>query len=159
MQSLENFVSMVIQGTQVPMYTKHTLFLYFYDSFYFFLIFIWKTKQSRTENNKNMLNKAKHNANAWGRKRREGDQSMEMTLMFWRRNSKCLLSRGLVNKSAFWSSVWINKLPSEVMSNLYVFGSRILNQILRDVDDTGIVTINSEMLLTNTIIMEEILHP
>ena len=30
-QSLENFVSMVIQGTQVPMYTKHTLFLYFSD--------------------------------------------------------------------------------------------------------------------------------
>ena len=27
-QSLENFVSMAIQGTQVPMYTKHTLFLY-----------------------------------------------------------------------------------------------------------------------------------
>ena len=30
-QSLENFVSMAIQGTQVPMYTKHTLFLYFSD--------------------------------------------------------------------------------------------------------------------------------
>ena len=28
-QSLENFVSMAIQGTQVPMYTKHTQFLYF----------------------------------------------------------------------------------------------------------------------------------
>ena len=30
-QSLENFVSMAIQDTQVPMYTKHTLFLYFSD--------------------------------------------------------------------------------------------------------------------------------
>ena len=29
LQSLENFVSMAIQGTQVPTYTKHTLFLYF----------------------------------------------------------------------------------------------------------------------------------
>ena len=44
-QSLEDFVSMAIQGTQVPKYTKHTLFLYFSD----FLIFIWKTKQSKTE--------------------------------------------------------------------------------------------------------------
>ena len=36
-QSLENFVSMAIQGTQVPMYTQHTLFLYFSDFSIFFL--------------------------------------------------------------------------------------------------------------------------
>ena len=30
-QILENFVSIAIQGTQVPMYIKHTLFLYFSD--------------------------------------------------------------------------------------------------------------------------------
>ena len=30
-QNLENFTSMAIHGTQVPMYTKHTLFLYFSD--------------------------------------------------------------------------------------------------------------------------------
>ena len=47
-----------------------------------------------------------------------------------------------------------NKLPNEVMSNLYVFGSRMLNRVLRDVNGTGIVTVDSEMLLTNTIIME-----
>ena len=52
-----------------------------------------------------------------------------------------------------------DKLPNEVMSNLYVFGSRMLNRILRDVDGTSIVTINGETLLTNTIIMEEFLHP
>ena len=52
-----------------------------------------------------------------------------------------------------------DKLPNEVMPNLYVFGSRMLNQILRDVDGTGIVTIDGEILLTNTIIMEEFLHP
>ena len=44
-QSLENFVSMAIQGTQVPMYTKHTLFLYFSDFF-----FIMKNKINKTEN-------------------------------------------------------------------------------------------------------------
>ena len=58
-ESLENFVSMAIQGTQVLMYTKHTLFLYFSDfSIYLFiyLFFIWKTKQSKTEKwpNKNI---------------------------------------------------------------------------------------------------------
>ena len=52
-----------------------------------------------------------------------------------------------------------DKLSNEVMSNLYVFGSRMLNWILRDVDGTGIVTVDGKMLLTNTIIMEEFLHP
>ena len=56
-------------------------------------------------------------------------------------------------------STIFDKLPNEVMSNLYVFGSRMLNRILRDVNGTGIVTINSEMFLTNTIIMKEFLHP
>ena len=51
------------------------------------------------------------------------------------------------------------KLPNEVMSNLYVFGSRMLNWALRDVDGTGIVIVNGKMLLTNIVIMEEFLHP
>ena len=56
-------------------------------------------------------------------------------------------------------STIFDKLPNEVMSKLYVFGSRMLNRILRDVNGTGIFTIDSEMFLTNTIIMEEFLHP
>ena len=56
-------------------------------------------------------------------------------------------------------STIFDKLPNEVMSNLYVFGSRMLNWILRDINGTGIVTIDSKMLLTYTIIMEEFLHP
>ena len=56
-------------------------------------------------------------------------------------------------------STIFDKLPNEVMSNLYVFGSRMLNQILRDINGIGIVTIDYKMLLTNTIIMEEFLHP
>ena len=63
-----------------------------------------------------------------------------------------------VNKLKSKSTIF-NKLPNEVMSNLYVFSSRMLNQILRDVDGTGIVTVDGKMLLTNTIIMEEFLHP
>ena len=56
-------------------------------------------------------------------------------------------------------STIFDKFPNEMMSNLYVFGSRMLNWILRDINGTGIITIDSEMFLTNTIIMEEFLHP
>ena len=63
-----------------------------------------------------------------------------------------------VNKLKSENTIF-DKLPNEVMSNLYVFGSRMLNRILRDVNDISIVTIDGEMLLTNTIIMEEFLHP
>ena len=56
-------------------------------------------------------------------------------------------------------SIIFDKLPNEVISNLYVFSLRILNQILRDVDGTGIVTVDGKMLLTNTIIKEKFLHP
>ena len=63
-----------------------------------------------------------------------------------------------VNKLKSENTIF-DKLPNEVMSNLYVFGLRMLNRILRDVDGTGIVTIDGEMLLTNAIIMKEFLHP
>ena len=63
-----------------------------------------------------------------------------------------------MNKLKCESTIF-DKLPNEVMSNLYVFGSRMLNQILIDVNGTSIVTIDSEMFLTNSIIMEEFLHP
>ena len=63
-----------------------------------------------------------------------------------------------VNKLKSKSTIF-DKLSNEVMSNLYVFSSRMLNQILRDADGTGSVTVDGKMLLTNTIIMEEFLHP
>ena len=56
-------------------------------------------------------------------------------------------------------STIFNKLPNEVMSNLYVFSSRMLNQILRDVNGTGIVIVDGKIFLTKTVIMEEFLHP
>ena len=52
-----------------------------------------------------------------------------------------------------------DKLPNEVMSNLFVFSSRMLNWILRNVDGTSIVTIDGKMLLTNTVIKKKFLHP
>ena len=63
-----------------------------------------------------------------------------------------------VNKLKSESTIF-NKFPNEVMSNLYLFGSRMLNRILKDINGTGIVTIDCKMLLTNTIIMKEFLHP
>ena len=63
-----------------------------------------------------------------------------------------------VNKLKSENTIF-DKLPNEVISNLYLFGSRMLNRILRDVDGTDIVTIDGEMLLKNTIIMEVFLHP
>ena len=63
-----------------------------------------------------------------------------------------------VNRLKCESTIF-DKLPNEVVLDLYVFGSRMLNRILRNVNDIGIVTIDSEMFLTNTIIMEEFLHP
>ena len=56
-------------------------------------------------------------------------------------------------------STIFNQLTNEVTSNLYVFGSRMLNRIFRDVDGTGIVTIDNKMLLTNAITKKEFLHP
>ena len=63
-----------------------------------------------------------------------------------------------VNKLKSENTIF-DKLPNEVMSNLYVFGLRMLNRILKDVDGTGIVIIDGKLLLTSTIIMEKFLHP
>ena len=63
-----------------------------------------------------------------------------------------------VNKLKSESTIF-DKFPNEVMSNLYVFSSIILNRILRDVNGIDIVTIDGKMFLTNTIIKEKFLHP
>ena len=63
-----------------------------------------------------------------------------------------------VNELKSKSSIFY-KLPNKVISNLYVFSLRMLNRILRDVNGTGIVTIDGKMFLTNTVIMKEFLHP
>ena len=50
-----------------------------------------------------------------------------------------------------------DKFPNEVVSYLYMFCSRMLNRIFRDVNGISIVAINGKMFLTNTII-KEFLH-
>ena len=63
-----------------------------------------------------------------------------------------------VNKLKSKSTIF-DRLPNKVMSNLYVFSLRMLNQILRDVDGTSIVTVDGKIFLINTIIKGEFLHP
>ena len=41
---------MAIQGIQVPMYTQHTLFLYFSDFLIFYFYLYMKNKINKTEN-------------------------------------------------------------------------------------------------------------
>ena len=62
-----------------------------------------------------------------------------------------------VNKLKSESTI-LDKLPNQVMSNLYVFSSRMLNRILKDVNGTSILTIDGKMFLTNSIIKEKFLH-
>ena len=94
-----------------------------------------------------MLKKAKHKTRCKCMRREEE--------RFGKRISLLIIS---VNKLKSESTIF-NKLLNEVMSNLYVFCSRMLNIILRYVDGTGIVTVDGKMFLTNTVIMEEFLHP
>ena len=55
-------------------------------------------------------------------------------------------------------STIFNQLTNEVMLDLNVFGPRVLNMIFIDFDDIGIVTIDNEIFLIETI-NKEFLHP
>ena len=57
-QSLENFVSMVIQGKQIPTYIKHTLFLYFS----FFYMEKKKKNKAKTKNETKQKHVKQNNA-------------------------------------------------------------------------------------------------
>ena len=63
---------MAIQDTQVPMYTKHTLFLYF-SNFSIFLFYFYEkqNKQNWKQTNKNMLNNAKRKTRCKCMKKKE----------------------------------------------------------------------------------------
>ena len=117
-----------------------------------------------------MLNKAKHKTRCKCMRKKEerkrsfnGDNTNVLTKefkmfavkRFGKQVSLLIIS---VNKLKS-ESIIFDKLLNEVMSNLYVFGLRMLNWILRDVDGTGIVIVNGKMLLTNIVIKEEFLHP
>ena len=55
-QSLENFVSMTIQGIQVPMYTKHTVFVFFLFFNYYYYFYMKKKKKPKLKRKKTKTN-------------------------------------------------------------------------------------------------------
>ena len=52
-----------------------------------------------------------------------------------------------------------NKIPNEVLSNLYVLSLRMLNRVLRDINRTRIITINNHGILGYPIISQKLFHP
>ena len=101
---------MAIQGTQVPIYTNTHCFCIFLILQFFIFYFYVKQNKTKLKTNKQKhvnIQSIKLDANAWERRRKRRDHFIEITPMFWRKNSKRLLSRGLVNKLAFSSLVWM----------------------------------------------------
>ena len=52
-----------------------------------------------------------------------------------------------------------NKIPNEVISNLYVLSLRMLNRVLRDINTTRVITINKHGILGYPIISQKLFHP
>ena len=52
-----------------------------------------------------------------------------------------------------------NKIPNEVISNLYVLSLRMLNRVLRDINSTRVITINNHGILGYPIISQKLFHP
>ena len=52
---------MAIQGTQIPMYAKHTLFLYFFyfSKILFYFIFLYQNKINKTKNKQKHVKQGK----------------------------------------------------------------------------------------------------
>ena len=108
--------------------------------------------------NKNMLNKTMHKTRYKCMRKKEekersihGDDTNVLTKEFKpfavkRFGKQISLLIINVNKLKSKSTIF-DKLPNEVMSNLYMFSSRMLNQILRDVDGIGIVTVDRKSVV------------
>ena len=95
----------------------------------------------------------------------ERDQSVDITLMFWRKNSNYRPSRGLVKKISLLivsinefksKSTIFNQVTNEVMSDHNVFGLRVLNMIFRDIYGIGNVTVDSKIIFDKYHNQEEV---
>ena len=64
-------------------------------------------------------------------------------------------SRGILKRH----NLSFNKIPNEVISNLYVLSLRVLNMFLRDINSTRIITINNHGILWYPIITQKFFHP
>ena len=138
-QSLENFVSMAIQGTQVPMYTKHTLFLYFFDFSIFFIKFLYEkqNKPKQKKDNKNMLNnqsiktrltqnlKAKYIRNAHTKTRREREKKYPMIFdipILLCLSTRMSLTSHFCYAEAYKSHTWLAGNSGEMVINAFLSG-------------------------------------
>ena len=129
-----------------------------------------KKKQNWKQTNKNMLNKAEHKTRCkYIRKEEKEERSLhgdytnvlawEFKIVAIKRLSE-QVGLLIISVDELKSECAIfDKFLTEVVSYLYMFCLRMLNKIFRDVNGTGIVTINGKMFLTNTIIKKEFLHP
>ena len=52
-----------------------------------------------------------------------------------------------------------NKIPNEVISNLYVLSLRMLNRVFRDINSTRVITINNHGILGYLIIIQNLFYP
>ena len=52
-----------------------------------------------------------------------------------------------------------NKIPNEVISNLYVLSLRMLNRVFRDINSTRVITISNHDILGYPIISQKLFHP
>ena len=52
-----------------------------------------------------------------------------------------------------------NKIPNKVISNLYVLSLKMLNRVLRNINNTRIITINNHGILGYFIISQKLFHP
>ena len=52
-----------------------------------------------------------------------------------------------------------NKIPNEVIYNLYVLSLKMLNRVLRYINSTRVITVNNHSILGYPIISKNIFHP
>ena len=52
-----------------------------------------------------------------------------------------------------------NKIPNEVIPNLYVLSLRMLNKVLRYINSTRVITVNNHGILGYPIISQNLFHP
>jgi hypothetical protein len=52
-----------------------------------------------------------------------------------------------------------HEIMNEVMSDVYVLGTRVLNWILENIDGTCVVTVDGHGVLSESIVTQKFLHP
>jgi len=94
-------------------------------------------------------------------------KDMSQTPMSCLRDSNLLPSRGLVRISVNWLSVvtkdryylGFHKITDEMMLDVYMLDTRMLNKILGNINCTCVVIVDGHGFISETIVKEKFLHP